>query len=136
MMTWQDSLHSGFRCPVERLRQAAWLYFRFPCNCPGTPRWSTGNPSERRSVGEFALEKLAFRSLARPQAAFCGTTWAVTKNRLFLPLSCPISRRTLISRINSDVVLQPVQTCEKSGLGVSNHFLEDFYLPLIGLGRF
>src|SRR3954454_1960324 len=36
-------------------------------------------PSERRSVGEFALEKLAFRSLARPQAAFCGTTWAVTE---------------------------------------------------------
>src|SRR3954465_11671611 len=48
------------------------------CNCPGTPRWCPGTPSERRSVGEFALEKLAFRSLARPQAAFCGTTWAVT----------------------------------------------------------
>src|SRR3954462_11504647 len=47
-------------------------------NCPGTPRWCPGTPSERRSVGEFALEKLAFRSLARPQAAFCGTTWAVT----------------------------------------------------------
>src|SRR3954468_1048484 len=46
--------------------------------CPGTPRWCPGTPSERRSVGEFALEKLAFRSLARPQAAFCGTTWAVT----------------------------------------------------------
>src|SRR4051794_20370856 len=51
------------------------LIFR---NCPGTPRWCPGTPSERRSVGEFALEKLAFRSLARPQAAFCGTTWAVT----------------------------------------------------------
>src|SRR3954451_18773419 len=47
-------------------------------NCPGTPRWCPGTPSERRSVGQFALEKLAFRSLARPQAAFCGTTWAVT----------------------------------------------------------
>src|SRR4051794_34037087 len=50
-------------------------------NCPGTPRWCPGTPSERWSVDEFALEKLAFRSLARPQAAFCGTTWAVTKSR-------------------------------------------------------
>src|SRR3954466_9698293 len=54
------------------------MEYSFFCNCPGTPRWCPGTPSERRSVGEFALEKLAFRSLARPQAAFCGTTWAVT----------------------------------------------------------
>src|SRR3954465_12085391 len=61
----------------------------FNRNCPGTPRWCPGTPSERRSVGEFALEKLAFRSLARPQAAFCGTTWAVTINQTHINLDPP-----------------------------------------------
>src|SRR4051794_5555271 len=68
--------HDKGRC-TKPLRGSSVVSTSFR-NCPGTPRWCPGTPSERRSVGEFALEKLAFRSLARPQAAFCGTTWAVT----------------------------------------------------------
>src|SRR3954453_16320944 len=74
-------------CPIRLIR-----------NCPGTPRWCPGTPSERRSVGEFALEKLAFRSLARPQAAFCGTTWAVTKYLFQEPVASSLRLVTLSPR--------------------------------------
>src|SRR5205085_8015691 len=78
---WLLKAEQAYSCPSNYLAMAEYYQeIKNWRNCPGTPRWCPGTPSERRSVGEFALEKLAFRSLARPQAAFCGTTWAVTVN--------------------------------------------------------